>query len=154
MTRRQGYGIALVRIVLGVIFVMHGYLGLAIIGPAGVAQYAIRTGVPADVAPVVAWYMIVAHLAGGALLIIGLWTVLAALVQVPIMAAAVFLIHLPQGFFMRGIVTDAAAGRAIAGGYEFTLLVLAATLAVALTGPGALSVDDTRRHRPRKFQMP
>jgi uncharacterized membrane protein YphA (DoxX/SURF4 family) len=57
------------------------------------------------------------------------------------MAAAVFLLHLPQGFFMNGIILDAASGRAIAGGYEFTLTVLVATLAVMLLGAGALSVD-------------
>jgi uncharacterized membrane protein YphA (DoxX/SURF4 family) len=60
---------------------------------------------------------------------------------VPVMASAVFLLHVPQGFFMTGIILDAAAGRAIAGGYEFTLTVLVATLAVILLGPGALSVD-------------
>ena len=34
--------------------------------------------------------------------------------------------------------------RQIAGGYEYVLLVLAATLALALTGPGRLSVDELR----------
>jgi uncharacterized membrane protein YphA (DoxX/SURF4 family) len=72
---------------------------------------------------------------------VGLWTRWAALAQVPIMASAVFLYHLRQGFFMTGIVVDPARGLAIAGGYEFTLLVLAATLTLVLAGGGALAAD-------------
>jgi len=76
---------------LGVIYVMHGYLGLVVIGPADLAGYTIRMGFPPVLAPLLAWYHIAAHVGGGALLILGLWTRWAALAQVPIMAAAVFL---------------------------------------------------------------
>jgi putative oxidoreductase len=102
-------------------------------------------GYPAALGPVLAWYLIVVHLAGGLLVIAGLWTRWAALAQVPIMASATFLVHWKQGFFMTGIVLDAATGRAIAGGYEYTLLILAATVALALLGPGALALDGLRR---------
>ena len=97
-------------------------------------------GYPAGLGPALAWYLILAHSVGGILLILGLWTRWAALAQVPIMASAFFLLHLPQGFFLKSIVTDAARGTAIAGGYEYTLLVLAATITLILAGGGALSL--------------
>lgn len=144
MTAWPSWGIPLLRIMLGVIFVMHGYLGL-VLGPAAIGGYTIRMGYPPALAAFLAWYLIAAHLAGGFLLIVGLWTRWAALAQVPIMASAVFLYHLPQGFFMTGVVLDAAAGRAIAVGYEFPLLVLVATVAVVFLGGGALAIDGWRR---------
>jgi putative oxidoreductase len=141
MKGQPALGAALLRVMLGVIFVMHGYYGLMVLGPTTAAGFITRMGYPASVAAALAWYLIVVHFFGGFLMIVGFLTRWAALAQLPIMASAVFLLHLPQGFFMRGIVVDAAAGRAIAGGYEYALLVLVATVAVILLGPGALAAD-------------
>jgi putative oxidoreductase len=141
MTFSPGLGLAVLRVTLGVIFAMHGYLALALIGPAGVAGYTTRIGYPAALGPALAWYLILAHSVGGILLILGLFTRWAALAQVPIMASAFFLLHLRQGFFLTGIVVDPARGVAIAGGYEYTLLVLAATITLVLAGGGALALD-------------
>ena len=68
------------------------------------------------------------------------------------MASAFFLHHLRQGFFLTGIVVDPAKGVAIAGGYEYVLLVLAATVTLVLAGGGALAVDPDCSHvsRPRR----
>ena len=144
MGTAQQYGITLLRLMLGVIYVMHGYLGLVVLGPGTLGAYIIRMGYPAAYAPVLAWCGILAHTVGGLFLILGLWTRWVALAQVPIMASVVFLLHLKQGFFMKGIILDAAAGRAIAGGYEFPLLVLVATLVLVLLGGGALALDGRR----------
>lgn len=140
-----GLGLALLRVTLGAIFVMHGYLGLAVIGPAGVGAYTTRMGFPAGLGPALGWYMILAHSIGGILLVLGLFTRWAALAQVPIMASAFFLHHLRQGFFLTGIVVDQTQGIAIAAGYEYTLLVLAATVTVVLAGGGALALDRRAR---------
>jgi putative oxidoreductase len=85
--------------------------------------------------------MILVHSIGGILLILGLWTRWAAAAQLPIMASALFLHHLKQGFFLTGVVVDPGKGVAIAAGYEYTLLVLAATVTLVLAGGGALAVD-------------
>ena len=69
---------------------------------------------------------------------------LAAVLNIPIMLCAMFLIHLSQGFFMNGVIVDAGAGRAVAAGYEFSLLVLGCTVAVALIGAGPFSIDSRR----------
>jgi putative oxidoreductase len=136
-----GLGLAVLRVALGAIFLMHGYLALAVIGPDGVGGYTTRMGYPAALGEALGWYLIVAHGVGGILLILGLFTRWAALAQVPIMASAFFLHHLRQGFFLTGIVVDAAKGIAIAGGYEYTLLVLAATVTLVLAGGGAPALD-------------
>lgn len=140
-----GLGLALLRATLGAIFVMHGYLGLAVIGPAGVGAYTTRMGFPAGLGPALGWYMILAHSIGGILLVLGLFARWAALAQVPIMASAFFLHHLRQGFFLTGVVVDQTRGIAIAAGYEYTLLVLAATVTVVLAGGGALALDRRTR---------
>lgn len=151
MDYAPAWGMALLRVMLGVIFVMHGYFALAVLGPATTAGHITSLGYPPALAPALAWYLVVVHVAGGAFLIVGFGTRLAAVLQVPIIASAVFLLHLPQGFFVRGIVLDTAKAQTAAGGYEYSLLVLIATLALALLGPGALSVDGWRagRHRIR-----
>jgi putative oxidoreductase len=133
-------GLLVLRVTLGVIFVMHGYFGAAVVGLAGLAGYTTRMGYPASLGPLLAWYLIVVHVAGGILLIVGLWTRWAALAQVPIMASALFLHHVKQGFFTKVIVVDPARGTSIAGGYEFPLLVLAATVTLVLAGGGAFAV--------------
>jgi putative oxidoreductase len=147
------WGAALLRATLGVIFVMHGYLALYVLGPHAAAGYIVRMGYPAWLSLALAWYLILVHGLGGLLLILGLWTRVVALLQTPIMASALFLLHLAQGFFMRATLVDSPAGpRAVAVGYEYSLLVLVATLVLALLGPGACSVDG-RRATPR-FKVP
>jgi putative oxidoreductase len=118
---------------------MHGYLAFAVLGPHTAASYITRMGYPSALGTALAWYLIVAHLAGGVMIIIGLWTRWAALANVPPMASAVFLLHLQQGFFMKPI------GPTSVGGYEFSLTILIATIALVFLGSGAASVDSARR---------
>jgi putative oxidoreductase len=149
MSNGAAWGVLLLRVVLGVVLIMHGYLAFAITGVAATAAYMPRLGVPPALATPLAWYLIVVHAVGGALIVAGLWTRLAALLNVPVLACAAALIHWPQGFFMKGAIVDAATGRARAIGYEFALLVLACTVAVALIGGGPLSLDRVRQGAPR-----
>jgi putative oxidoreductase len=129
-------GMVLVRVVVGIIYTMHAYLGLVVVGPAGIGEYTTRMGYPAFLALPLAWYLVLAHGLGGLALIAGVATRWAALVNLPVIASAFFLHHLRQGFFLTGIIVDPAAGRAVAGGYEYTLLLLAATVALVLDGGG------------------
>ena len=150
-TGTPAWGAALLRLALGTIYVMHGWLALTVLGVQGAAGYIIRMGFPSALAPALAWYLVVVHLGGGTLMLLGVGTRIAALLQVPIMAAALFLHHLSQGFFIKVLTVETPGGsRSIAGGYEYVLLVLAATLALALIGPGRLAVDEWRGPRPRR----
>lgn len=123
----DSYGATILRIALGIIYIAHGYAALFVYGPRATVAMQRSLGLPLP--EVGAWYVILAHGVGGALLILGLWTRWAALVNLPIMAGAFFLVHLKEGFFMGP-----------KGGYEFALLVLAATLTQVFVGPGALAL--------------
>jgi hypothetical protein len=83
MTATEGIGLAVLRVALGVIFLMHGYLGFDV-GPDGIAGYTTRMGYPASLGRALGWYLIVAHSIGGVLLIVGFLTRWAALAQLPI----------------------------------------------------------------------
>ncbi len=76
----------------------------------------------------VAHYVAIAHLGGGVLLAVGLATRLAALIQLPVLFGAVFLIHTD------GLLT---AGQSL----EFSALVLMLLFVYLGVGAGPLSVD-------------
>ena len=76
-----------------------------------------------------AHYVTFAHLLGGLMLTVGLLTRLAALFQIPILAGAVFLVHLQQGLL--------SADQSL----EFSALVLFLLVVVFVFGPGAWSAD-------------
>ena len=122
----ESYGATVLRIVLGVIYVMHAYLAAFVYGPHGMASFQRTHGLPFP--EVGAWYVILAHGIGGICLLLGVLVRWAALVNIPIMAGALFAVHLKQGFFM---------GKD--GGYEYALLVLCATIAQTLLGAGAFT---------------
>jgi putative oxidoreductase len=124
---------ALLRITLGLIYVLHGYRALHG-GARGMAGYIAKIGFPAEFAATLAWYLIIVHIVGGVLLVIGYWTRLAAALQLPIMLSALVLVHWKQGFDR----------------VEFPLLVLIATLAIALMGPGTLAIDKAAGGAPRR----
>ena len=144
MTHGAAWGALVLRVVLGVTFVMHAYEQLILLGPRDIASTILRQGFPPGVVPLIVGYTIAVEAFGGALLIVGLWTRIAAVLQMPILFGAFFLLHLSQGFFMRGAIREAGE-RAAAVGYEVSLLALACTIAVAFIGAGPYSIDDRRR---------
>ena len=82
------------------------------------------------------YFVAAVHIFGGAMMAIGLFTRLAALAQVPILAGALFMIHLQGGLF--------SASQSL----EFSALVLFLLVLVFLHGSGTWSVDN---HRTRTF---
>jgi len=124
----EPYGALVLRLVLGVIYIAHAYLALVMIGPAKFIEELRAMHIPLP--EIGAWYVIVAHGLGGILLILGLMVRWAALANIPIMAGALWFAHLQQGFFIVGNRF----------GYEYVLVVLGATVAQALLGPGAFTL--------------
>lgn len=115
------------RVATGAIFAMHGWQKLSVMGVGGTEGMLIALGFP--MAAFLAPLLIAAELGGGILLILGLFTHWSAKVLVVVSAVALFAVHLKNGFF------------AATGGYEFILLLLAASLSVLITGPGKYSLD-------------
>jgi putative oxidoreductase len=124
----EPYGALVLRVVLGVIYIAHAYLALVIITPAKFVGYPRAMHIPLP--EIAVWYVIVAHGVGGIMLILGFLVRWAALANIPVMAGALWFVHLQQGFFILGNKI----------GYEYTLLLLCATIAQALLGAGAFTL--------------
>lgn len=122
------YGATLLRLILGIVYIMHAYLAVVVFGPAGMVAYQAKNGIP--FAEVGTWYLILAHGLGGICLVLGLFTRWAALANVPIMLGALLFVHLKNGFWAH---TNPS-------GYEYVLVLLVVSLAVAMIGGGALAL--------------
>jgi putative oxidoreductase len=89
-----------------------------------------------------AWVAALAEFGGGILLALGFLSPLGNLAIAGSMLVAIATVHLARGFW----VTK--------GGYEFNLALLAAVAALALTGPGAYSLDAALRiHLPEPLTL-
>jgi len=124
----EPYGALVLRVVVGAVYVAHAYLALVVIGPVKFIEEQRAMHIPLP--EIGAWYLIVAHGLGGILLILGVMVRWAALANIPIMAGALWFVHLQQGFFIVGNKS----------GFEYVLLVLGATIAQALLGAGAFTL--------------
>jgi len=127
---------AVLRLVLGVIFFAHGaqkllgwFGGYGFSGTMGFFTGLLH--IPA----VFAFLAIVAEFFGGLGLILGFLTRVAAFGILSNMVVAIAMVHSQFGFFMNW--TGAQKGE----GYEYHLLVLAATVLLIIRGAGAASVD-------------
>lgn len=117
----------LVRIVVGIMFLLHVSTKFKIGADAVAANIFAKNGIE----PALLWAYVVMFLesVGGVCLIIGLFTrFLAAALAIEMLVALLF-VHLPKGY--------AASG----GGYEYVLLIGAVCLLIAIRGGGPYSVD-------------
>jgi len=124
-SNRASCGLTILRVVVGIVFLMHGWQKLFTLHFAGVAGFLGQLGVPAPA--VMAVVVTLVEFLGGIALILGLFTRWAAWLLAIDMVMAILLVHLKKGFFLPGI--------------EFALTLLAASVALALAGPGSASVD-------------
>ncbi len=137
MRRGRDYGITVLRVALGAVFLMHGYLAYFVFTPAGVTAFNAKMGIPLPA--ITAWFVILGHFLGGASLVLGFLTRLGALVHVVIMGGAILFVHLGQGFFLHGL----EGGNY--GGYEYALVLLLTSIVLLITGGGPLALDGPRR---------
>lgn len=124
---RPAVALDLIRIYLGIGLLVRGLVFLT--DPGAYVGLLPGGSESAFASVMVMHYVALAHLGGGLFLAAGLLTRTAALVQIPILLGAVFVIHLPQGLF--------AADQSFA----FSALVLAILSVLAVWGGGPWSLD-------------
>jgi putative oxidoreductase len=124
--RQKDTALAILRIVVGVIFCVHGGQKIFVFGFAGVAAAFGKMGIfmPGVMGPFIACV----EFGGGIALVVGLLSRLAALGLACDMIGAIVLVHAKNGFFNPM-------------GYEFPLTLVAASLAILIGGGGAFSID-------------
>jgi putative oxidoreductase len=133
----RNVGWALLRIAMGGFFLTHGYakvFGKKADGTDAIVSFYDAVGSLGFPYPeFFAWAAALSELAGGALIVLGLWTRPASILAAMTMAVAVYH-HADEGF----------------GGMEKALMYLVIFFVFALGGSGPLSIDDTIRARKAK----
>jgi putative oxidoreductase len=137
LPQRVNAALAILRIVLGVVFIAHGAQKLFVYGLGGVAGAFGQMGVPLPgvTGPAIAFL----EFFGGIAVVLGLFTQPLALLLAVDMLGAIALVTITKGLI---------------GGYEFELSLLGSALALALAGAGEYSLDrvlavrkaEARRH--------
>ncbi len=129
MDRLAGFAPLVARVIVGVIMTAHGFQKLAM-GPGAFGQGLAQMGVPA---PTLMGYVVTfVELVGGILLIVGLFSRLAALLLTINLAVAILLVKVNVG-----LIAPPEAG----AGAELDLALIAGFLTVLFAGPGKLSLD-------------
>jgi putative oxidoreductase len=129
MKTNAGWGMAILRVVTGIVFIGHGAPKFGLVGNGSLSDVAVwlgSIGVPAPMAG--AFLVAFFETFGGALLIVGLLTRLWAAGLAFAMLIAVTMVHLPHGMFGDS-------------GYQWALLMMACSLALLFEGAGRASLD-------------
>lgn len=80
-------------------------------------------------------YVVFAHILGGPFILVGLFTRIASLVQLPILIGAVILVNYPKGFLSLGNYME----------LSFSVVVLVGLIVFMVFGAGRFSLDARRR---------
>jgi putative oxidoreductase len=127
------------RLVVGFGFIAHGMVKWSR-GPENFGKLLHQIGAPLPTAT--AWIVTLLEVFGGLAILVGAF---AALVSIPLIVStlvAMFTVQLRYGFSSVNTIGLTESGPIFGPpGYEINLLYIAALLAIALAGPGALSVD-------------
>ena len=133
------------RVIVGAGFLAHG-MAKWHRGPEKFAKLLQLIGTPSPLAT--AWLVTGLEVLGGIAIIIGAFVLLASIPLFVSMVVAMLTIHVHYGFSAVNTVGLTASGPVFGPpGYEINLLYMCALAALAVAGPGALSVDQWLRSR-------
>ena len=127
--RLAPYGALGLRVALGLMFIAHAYLKLAVFTPAGFAGFLGQVGLPGFLA----WPIILAEFIGGVAILTGFYGRLVSLALLPVLLGAL-MVHAPNGWLFT----------AANGGWEYPAFLALTALAHGLIGDGALALRPVR----------
>ncbi|GFM56466.1 DoxX family protein [Pseudomonas capsici] len=131
LSTRAGYGLTVLRIIVGIIFIAHGsqklFGAFGGYGLEGTAQFMASQGLnPGYLMALLSGSV---EFFGGLAVLIGLLARPAALGLSVLLLVAIFSVHIGNGLFMAN------------NGYEFALALLGGSIAILIEGAGKLSAD-------------
>ncbi len=133
-SRTAPFAALLLRLCLGVLFLVHAAIKIFVFTPAGTAKFFGSIGLP----PALAYVVMAAEVLAGIALILGVWTRVVAIAATPILLGAIFTVHGAAGF----LFTNPR------GGWEYPAFWTAALIVQALLGDGAYALGGFQKHTP------
>ncbi|KEO56568.1 DoxX family protein [Thioclava pacifica] len=130
-TKLAPYGILVLRLVTGALFLTHGLTKLFVFTPAGTMGFFQSLGLPGWLGVVT----MIAEIVGGLALIAGIYARIVSFGLTFILLGAAFTAHWANGF------SFANQG----GGWEYPMMWAAVQFALALLGDGAYALRPTRK---------
>lgn len=127
--RTAPYAALLLRLSLGIMFLAHAAIKVFVFTPAGTAQYFAHLGLPSSLAYVI----IIAEIAGGVALLLGVWARFVALLLVPDLLGAIVTVHAANGWLFTNT----------GGGWEYPAFWVVGLVTLAGIGDGAWAVMPT-----------
>lgn len=118
-------GLLVLRLTVGLVFVVHGAHKLFVRGVPNVMGFLEQLGITPP--EFWAWTLTFAELLGGVGVVVGALTRFAACLTSAVMIVAIATVLWVRGFFVPG--------------YEFALTLLGASVTIQLTGPGRFAMD-------------
>jgi len=118
---RQSVAALVLRLALGTMFIAHALLKVVVFTMPGTVKFFQSVGLPGELA----YITVAAELAGGALLIAGVYTRVVALALVPILLGALW-VHAGNGWVFN----------APNGGWEYPAFLAIASIVLSLLGDG------------------
>jgi putative oxidoreductase len=133
VARFAGLAPLVVRVIVGVIMFSHGLQKLTQMGPGNFGGQ-VLAGLGVSLPELMGYVVTFVELVGGILLIVGLFSRIAALLLTIDLVVAILLVKLNVG-----LIAPQGSG----AGAELDLALIAGLLVILLAGPGKLSVDHT-----------
>lgn len=132
---RQRIGLLVLRLALGLIFVLHGWMN--IVGGQESFLREMLTMVGWSAPDLLVWLITGVEFLGGLALMLGMFTRWAALILAVEMVVAVALFHVRQGFFIVAVPSVP-----LAYGFEYHVALVGGLVCLALGGPGKFALQD------------
>ncbi len=132
------YAAFVLRVSLGVMFIAHGLLKVMVFTPAGTVKFFESIGLPGPLA----YAVITAELAGGVLILLGVYSRWVSAALVPVLLGALS-VHAGNGWLFTSP----------GGGWEYPLFLATTAMAQALLGDGKFALANIFSSGPARQRM-